>query len=271
MGKNRLGTGILREKIAQTSLGVHILALFLSLFLLLACFRSTSLALRMAGAFLVFGLPFMIIFYPRFALLESPKMNRWFLICTFLLLVSVSVEPMRWVRGPGFLMNEYLGIYGETLGQGRKILHEEFLKTIKPTDLETIKAFYEARNRIDGLPLPPRGSRQWDDFPRQYRSFQVSMAQDYLETLIDISRAEDLQFLGERFREAGAYLQNLKSIDIEGIRDFYSANLLETLHQTMERGQMNHIGHILNPINEFELGKPLADIYFNTGSAIPFS
>ena len=33
----------------------------------------------------------------------------------------------------------------------------------------------------------------------------------------------------------------------------------------MGRGQINHIGHILNPLNEYELGKPLRDLYLQYG------
>ena len=46
---------------------------------------------------------------------------------------------------------------------------------------------------------------------------------------------------------------------------FCLANLLEYQHQNMARGQINHIGHILNPLNEYKLGRPLKNIYIQYG------
>lgn len=54
-------------------------------------------------------------------------------------------------------------------------------------------------------------------------------------------------------------------MNIEEIKRFYLYNSLEYSHQNMSRWQMNHIGHILNPLNEFVLGKPLKDIYIQYG------
>ncbi len=46
---------------------------------------------------------------------------------------------------------------------------------------------------------------------------------------------------------------------------FFKANYLEYAHQVMGRGQINHIGHILNPLNEYGLGKPLSEVYLQYG------
>lgn len=46
---------------------------------------------------------------------------------------------------------------------------------------------------------------------------------------------------------------------------FSKANYLEYTHQVMGRGQINHIGHILNPLNEYDLGKPLSEVYLQYG------
>ena len=48
-------------------------------------------------------------------------------------------------------------------------------------------------------------------------------------------------------------------------RSFVSRNFLENVFYNMSRGQINHIGHILNPINEYMLGKPIKEIYFQYG------
>lgn len=58
----------------------------------------------------------------------------------------------------------------------------------------------------------------------------------------------------------------------DGVRDvvrercrFINNNSLEYKHQLFNRGQINHIGHVLNPLNEYLAGKPLADIYMQYG------
>ncbi|HEX9050205.1 MAG TPA: hypothetical protein VF841_06685 [Anaeromyxobacter sp.] len=52
---------------------------------------------------------------------------------------------------------------------------------------------------------------------------------------------------------------------------FVAANPLETAFQDMSRGQLNHIGHVLNPLNEYATGKPLADTYFQYGVGATFA
>jgi hypothetical protein len=49
------------------------------------------------------------------------------------------------------------------------------------------------------------------------------------------------------------------------LKKIYKNNELEYAHQNMERGQINHIGQILNSINEYDLGKPLNTIYMQYG------
>ena len=241
-----------------------------SLLLLGFSFRSTDPGQQMAAAFFVFILPLFLWLVPRIAALQAAKANRWLLFLTLLLLVAAAVEPVRMMMGPVHLMNEYIEIHGQTILEGKEVPNEEFLKTLKSGDLDTIRAFFEARNRIDGLPPQPPGSKTGRDLFQNQKSFQVSFAQGYIQTLIQIANPEDLDLFGKGFRRAEGYLKGLKAIEVEKIRDFYFANLLETLHQTMGRGQMNHIGHILNPINEFILGKPLENIYFQYGIGYTF-
>lgn len=52
--------------------------------------------------------------------------------------------------------------------------------------------------------------------------------------------------------------------------EFASANPLEYGLQSMTRGQLNHIGHVLNPINEVLTGKPLERTYFQYGVGATF-
>jgi hypothetical protein len=52
---------------------------------------------------------------------------------------------------------------------------------------------------------------------------------------------------------------------INRIKQFRSSNDLEYSHQNMGRGPFNHIGHILNPLNEYELNAPIGRLYFQYG------
>jgi hypothetical protein len=52
---------------------------------------------------------------------------------------------------------------------------------------------------------------------------------------------------------------------------FAFTNPLEYSLQSMSRGQLNHIGHVLNPLNEYETGKPLESTYFQYGLGATFA
>lgn len=66
------------------------------------------------------------------------------------------------------------------------------------------------------------------------------------------------------------YLQEIRNVNDDqfvktGIADFYKKNTLEYGQQNSGRGQVHHIGHILNPINEYESGKSYRDLYMQYG------
>lgn len=75
------------------------------------------------------------------------------------------------------------------------------------------------------------------------------------ETLMDAGYVRNRDFAEYRAR----------GISMEGEEEFLEKNLLELHHQAITRGQINHIGHVLNPINEYLAGKPLRDIYVQYG------
>lgn len=104
-----------------------------------------------------------------------------------LVLFFLCLEPARVAMGPARLMNEYAGLYGETLLDGVYVSNRDF-------------AEYHSR----GIP-------------------------------------------------------------VQGEKKFLESNYLELFHQAITRGQINHIGHILNPINEYLAGKPLRDIQMQYG------
>ncbi|MCX5786824.1 MAG: hypothetical protein NTX59_14170 [Elusimicrobia bacterium] len=49
------------------------------------------------------------------------------------------------------------------------------------------------------------------------------------------------------------------------IKKFVTDNSFERSHQVMGRGQLNHVGHILNTANEYAMGKPLSTIFMQYG------
>jgi len=81
----------------------------------------------------------------------------------------------------------------------------------------------------------------------------------------------EYQMLYEKTKINGRYIDNQEylakperfpAIDAKGFRD---KNWLEYKHQDMSRGQIDHINHILNPVNEYFSGKPADKIYFQYG------
>ena len=81
----------------------------------------------------------------------------------------------------------------------------------------------------------------------------------------------EYQPLYEKTKINGQYLDNQEylsqperflGVDAKAFRD---KNWLEYKHQDMSRGQIDHINHILNPVNEYFSGKPADNIYFQYG------
>jgi len=75
-------------------------------------------------------------------------------------------------------------------------------------------------------------------------------------------RREPQNALGNKGK---AIAEELRTINVETLKQFWLANAIEFTHQDMARGQINHIVHILNPINAYKLGKPLQYTYIQYG------
>ncbi|GFE58126.1 hypothetical protein [Geobacter sp. AOG1] len=110
------------------------------------------------------------------------------LLLTFLLLCVVSVEPLKVIKGPIYVMNEFKNIYSDTKINGTYVNNRTFLDSIE------------------------KGTT---------------------------GKAE--------------------------ISEFFAANDKEYFHQNASWGPFNHIGHILNPLNEYISGKAPADVYMQYG------
>jgi hypothetical protein len=197
------------------------------------------------------------------------KPSKKLLLLSLLLLVLICLEPLQQVRGPVYLMNEYPDLYGETYVKGRYVNNKDFLGKLKDEDADTVKLFFDLKFRLDGS-MTEFIKNADIDFIRQFRFINLEPAQEYLNSLATIEgenllRPIVVQYLDKEFFDVRGYLNNLRNIDVEAIKQFYQANLLEYMHQNMSRGQINHIQHVLNPINEYQLGKPLKHIYMQYG------
>ena len=113
--------------------------------------------------------------------------DRMLLLFAFALLCAISIEPVKLITGPIYIMNEYKNIYSDTKIKGDYVNNKTFLDTVG-----------EKTNSIE-------------------------------------------------------------------LSNFIGSNALEYNHQNMSWGPFNHIGHILNPLNEYICGKDPADVYMQYG------
>ncbi len=170
-------------------------------------------------------------------------------------------------------MNEYPDVYGETLVKGRLVANQSFLKNFRQADACSIKAFFNLADMLTGFDSTKQPE---DDVQRasRYKKIDLNRVQGYLDRLIRSDALEPLvrgaassdKTGGQRYDPSPeSCIANIRNIDAEGVKQFYLANVLEYTHQNIARGQINHFGHILNPINEYRLGKPIRDIYAQYG------
>jgi hypothetical protein len=164
------------------------------------------------------------------------------------LLVFMSIEPLRTAFGPVQLMGEYVYPYSTTRLQIGLVNNKAFLDRL---DVSALMA--------KGFDIPP-GSGGPD---------ALSGAIGRLMRRPLRARGEKLLFTVDSVEpsQGGAALVpgEKVSVRVKDLSDFLKMNILEYSHQNMGRGQINHIGHVLNPINEYICGKPLRDIYLQYG------
>lgn len=209
-------------------------------------------------------LPF-FVFLNIISLLEK----RITIIIPILILMILSIEPLRLMVGPIYLTNDYPDIYGETniaddTENKLYVSNKKFLSELDEIDLYSIKGFYDLINRFEGKNTL---AYQFDhiDFLEQNVKTNLKNAQQFIETVIQGQDITETWMLKGEFVSNDIYLRNLHNIDIETIKRFYLRNKWEYIHQDTSRGQVNHIGHILNPINEMINGKSIKKIYLQYG------
>jgi hypothetical protein len=244
----------------------YLIAFAISAIVLASMWFVPSLKIRIIGSLVGLLVPAVRVL-PAVALwlLDSKKLLR--VVCVAIcavLLFLLAREQFLLMRGPVQLMNEYADIFGETRVKGNYINNRFALEVLREDDVEVVLSFLEIKDSLDFF----SGRRAPNELGglEQYEKVDLGPAWEFMLTMPVESLAKGLKAM-----EAGddrgplALVQRMKELDIEAIKQFYLANKLEVSHQNMGRGQINHIGHVLNPLNEYQLGKPLKDIYIQYG------
>jgi hypothetical protein len=248
----------------------YLIAFAISAIVLASMWFFPSVKIRILGSLVGLLLP---------AVRVLPAVARWLLgskkaprvvcvaVCAVLLFL-LAREQFLLMRGPVQLMNEYMDIYGETRVKNNYINNRLALDGFREDDASVVGSFLELRDSLDffrGRRAPKQGVVDLGGL-EQYEKVDLGPAWEFMLTMPVESLARGLKALeaGDD-REPLALVKRMKELDIEAIKQFYLANRLEVSHQNMGRGQVNHIGHVLNPLNEYQLGKPVKDIYIQYG------
>jgi hypothetical protein len=245
-------TGYIRRNIELFDITCLILSIPLStIFLVLAQWFNLAPRLVGAGTLLLTLLPLLPYFYKK--TLTKMIIRTAAFGSTAIMLVALVMEPLALMRGPVYLMNEYVDLYGQTAVNGRLVDNRQFL------DRLTMDYDWVTLLDLKGVRLDHQRARDHSiRFVRELRLYDLSPVIDYY-ILNKKAHNGFLSYGEEKPFELDC------SINVEEVKTFYLDNYLEYVHQNMARGQINHIGHMLNPINEIMLGKPINDIYMQYG------
>jgi hypothetical protein len=182
--------------------------------------------------------------------------------------------------GPVYLINDYPDIYSKTIVKGSFLDNKEFLERIDKNNIDTVKIYLAVFDEIDTALRVARNIEEVskedylkkiheDEYGlfRKFRYKNLDPSQRYLNLLItDPLSAKEWTSKIRTLSDTEDYIDNIKKIDVEALKQFYLANHMEYWLQNMGRGQIHHIGHYLNPLNEYDLGKPLNNIFIQYGA-----
>ncbi len=255
---NKKNTELIRH-LAQERGSYSYLILFGSVIsLILIPFLSVSQ--RIVISFVIFLTPLFYLFDPGLLLRKKT-----FSILSWILLFLISLEPFLVFKGPVYLMNEYDDIYGVTYIKGEDVSNKEFLTYLSEHDIDVVlDVFIDLKSNMDerqGI------SNRAVDIARFYNEFKYKDIKPIQQVIIskiernELSLEKISNLKEQSYVSYKGLVEKLKTVDIEKIKQFYFYNQLEYSHQNMTRGQINHIGHVLNPINEYALGKPMGEVY----------
>ena len=213
---------------------------------------------------------FVVFLTPLFYLLVPVLPKKTLSILAWIMLFLISLEPFFVINGPVYLMNEYQDIYGITRIKGEDVNSRDFLTYLNDNKIDDVlKAFDVLKSEIGISGNIFNELKNININPLQ--QFVIFMTEgnelSWKESLKKLRENSDVSYGDENYKD---FFEKLKTLDLEKVKKFYLYNELEYSHQNMARGQINHIGHILNPINEYAIGKPLKDIYMQYGLGCTF-
>ena len=278
--QNKKNMDLLREKLTAKRAVLFLVTIAISLYLLDIVFLRPPFSITggiFAAAFISLT-PFALLRIPNQAVAHPAPGKRkiWVpILLSLFILVIIGKEPLGLVRGPIYLMNEFPDLYGDTYIKGQLLNNKEVLDKLKKEDVETLKVFFELRKIFQD---PNYDYLQTDgiNFLRQFEYINLESAQIFINSLMEEKDLSSISILMQYLKidylnspqeifDIRAHLRNLRNIDVESIKKLFLANFWEYYHLNIGRGQINHIGHIYNPLNEYELGKPLSQIYMQYG------
>jgi len=213
-----------------------------------------------------------VLLIPMFYLINF---GRLLIVLTAFLCLLISSEPLSIVIGPVYLMNEYEDIFGETYLKEEKINNKQFLDSISDEDFRSLSLLnylysnpsagdkkammkFMESSEILGVSCIEFLAGDMDSIfdSAKKRAISLNIFRD-----LQVSRLNELPVRDHDKQ----LIENLRHMDVDRIKRFYLYNRIEYIHQNISRGQINHIGHVLNPINEYLPGKPLKEIYMQYG------
>lgn len=176
------------------------------------------------------------------------------------LFIFIILEPVFVVTGQVYVMNEYPELYGTTIIKELVVDNKSYLDNLTQEQINALNSFYRL------IPDDVKKSAGLTDDTEQEEGKSKNQDRDTLHYFRNFINY-DLELLKKNLILGGnmAELLPLQNIDLNVLKNLYLYNRLEYNHQNMGRGQFNHVGHIINPINEYEYGKPISDVYFQYG------
>jgi hypothetical protein len=214
------------DKIAGIKETHLIVFIAVSMGLVLLVAVSNSLKLQIVCSFIVTIFP-LILFIPIPISKETAIKTSTVVLASAaaVFFLLASYEIFSIVHGPAHLMNEFPEIYSNT--------------KMNPEGLSV----YSTAGNMD---------------------FLVKMSAQYTTFFQDSFRPSEFDYFPKNLFINYDLSVGNKAI-LNETKEFYLKNLIEYMHQNNGRGQLNHLGHILNPINEMESGRPIKEIYFQYG------
>ena len=125
--KNRLRLERWQDVGTKIPLPLLLFSLLVSIGLLASLTWTGSRAWIMFKAFFVFCVPFPLFLWNRLNL-EGKIADFFYIFLSLMLLLLVSLEPIRIVREPVLFMNDFPDIFGETYLKGGKVSNKTFLE-----------------------------------------------------------------------------------------------------------------------------------------------